>query len=781
MGNAAKKYMKRVLIKSWPFGCILLLWLLFSSLYFMKGLVPFPSRYLVTFFAPWNAKYAMPVKNNAMPDVISQIYPWKNVTIQSWKLGQAPLWNPYSFAGTPHAGNFQTGVFSPMNALFMVLPFLDAWSVSILLQPLLAGVFMYIFLYYIFRSRTASVIGAMGYMFSGYLVTWMAYGTIGYAYLFLPLLLFGIRRECTKSHWLNFLIIPLSIACSLSSGHSQISMYVLFAALLYTVFIGWSEKKWAIVGKVCGLMVCGVLIGAPQLLLTLKAFGESTRNIFIEKREIIPWQNLVTFLAPDFFGNPVTRNDWFGHYAEWLGYVGIVPFILSVYALIKRRNAGKIFFLLLFIVSIFFSYPTFASSLVFSLRIPFLSTSAASRIIILTSLSLVGLSGYGFCDWLEDRKRNNRSAFFITLGILSGIFILVWLIVLCMNVIPLEARIIAKRNLILPTIFAGGTLFILGLGFVKRLSKITILLPICLIALSGFDAYRFSSKWMPFDEREYVYPNIEVLTFLKEKGSINRVFGGIGNEVGSMFSIPLIEGYDAMYKRRYGQLIASSSDGVLKDAERSLVSFDKHGIYKDKILQLLGVKYIVHRISDGRNIWAFPFWEYEENMVSIFKDAYYEVFEYKQALPRTFLASSFVVNTEDQDILKTLFDQSFDLQETIVIEKEPFIEPQQGEGAAVIDKYTPNYIQIRTVSSVPKLLFLSDVYDDGWQVYVDKKKEEVLRADFTFRAVSLSAGEHTIEYVYQPKEYIYGIIVSVGSILVLTVVLFFIIKRKKDV
>src|SRR5258706_8310785 len=124
--------MKKILSKFWPIFCIFTLWFIFASPYFLKSLVPFPSKYLVTFFPPWSASYGMPLKNNAMPDVITQIYPWKKLTIDTWKLGQIPLWNPYSFSGTPHEANYQSAVFSPLNMLFFFMPMSDAWSWLIL-------------------------------------------------------------------------------------------------------------------------------------------------------------------------------------------------------------------------------------------------------------------------------------------------------------------------------------------------------------------------------------------------------------------------------------------------------------------------------------------------------------------------------------------------------------------------------------------------------------------------------------------------------------------------
>ena len=78
-----------------------------------------------------------------MPDVVTQIYPWKHFVVSELKEGRMPLWNPNNFSGNPALANFQTAVFSPFTLLYFILPFIDAWSLTVLLQPLLAGIFTY--------------------------------------------------------------------------------------------------------------------------------------------------------------------------------------------------------------------------------------------------------------------------------------------------------------------------------------------------------------------------------------------------------------------------------------------------------------------------------------------------------------------------------------------------------------------------------------------------------------------------------------------------------------
>ncbi|MCX6791871.1 MAG: YfhO family protein [Candidatus Gottesmanbacteria bacterium] len=745
--------MKSFFTKFWPVLVIVTLWFIFSFPYFARGLVPFPSTYLATFFPPWNSEYGMPVKNNAMPDVITQIYPWKKLTIDTWKSGAIPMWNPYSFSGTVQAGNYQSAVFSPFNLLFFILPFIDAWSVMILLQPLLAGLFMYLFVRSLERSKEASLLAAIAFMFCGFMVVWMAYGTLGYAALFLPLICWGIHKKYG-------LAISFGIALSLVSGHFQVSIYVIAAATAYILWKKHLSTLW--------FVLFGVLIAAPQILLGLRSFVLSTRGEAVVKGEVIPWQYLLTFIAPDFFGNPVTRNDWFGHYAEWTGFVGVIPLMLAIFSVTKKSLRKGWFFVLLAILTLLFALPTPLNDLLYLLKIPVLSGSAASRIILLTSFSLAALAAYGLDELIKNKKSN------IIFSALCSCFVgVTWGILLFGKPLQADKLTIATHNFVMPSvlILLGALLIVLG-SFRNKLVQLIVI--IALLGLSAFDLLRFAAKWMPFDPRHYVYPEVKSLTYLQSHVGADRVFGNIGSgEVGTEFRIPLVEGYDAVYQARYGEFINAVSKGYVYPGGRSVVQFDKNGVYKTEALQLLGIKYMYHRFSDGRNVWVFPYWQYlaDGSMHQVYSDEKYEIFEYYNVYPRAFLASSYTVKTTDTDIINTLFAKDFDRRNSLVLEQKPAIEPQSGppageagSGSAEITSYTPGKVTIKTDSKLPKLLFLSDEFDTGWHAFVDGKETRIYRADYDFRAVVTPAGTHTVEFRYAPDEFRWGIMLSIVGV-----------------
>ncbi len=760
----------------WPVIVIASLWFIFSSPYFLKGLVPLPTTYLATFFSPWSATYGMPVKNNAMPDIITQIYPWKKLTIETWKSGHIPLWNPYSFSGTAHAGNYQSAVFSPFNLLFFVLPFIDSWSILVLLQPLLAGLCMFACITGMGKSKQAALLSSIAFMFCGFMVVWMGYATLGYAILWLPLIFWGINTYWNTSSRLSIIAIVGGIALSFAAGHFQMSLYVLSASFLYILWTTLVRRQWLKGFVLLGYLMAGVFISMPQILLSLHAYQDSLRSAGVAKGEVIPWAYLTTFIAPDFFGNPVTRNDWFGHYAEWAGFIGVAPLLLALYACFSKTVTKKWFYVVMAVVSLAFALPTPLNELLYVLKVPVLSGSAASRIIILTSFSLAVLAAFGFDAIYESwRKKRYKQIIYFIIGcaIVLG---LVWAVLLLGKTLPVDKLSIAKRNFVIPSLLTITVCILFLCGLIQK-KIIQVLIVVLLVGITSFDTLRFAAKWMPFESRIYVYPQVKSLSFLQSHIGNNRVFGNIGNEVGGMFSLPLIEGYDAVYQDRYGKFMNAASTGQVASQGRSVVQFDKHGKYKTEVLQLLGVRYIYHKLSDGRNVWVFPYWEYlgDGSMIQIYHDELFEILEYKNAYPRTFLASSYVLASNDQDIIAKLFAKDFDRRETLILEEKPSLDPQVGSGSAQIVAYEPNTVTIKTQSQTPKLLFLSDVYDAGWKATVDGKPSHIYRADYDFRALGIPKGEHVVIFRYQPPEFFWGMI---GSIVGLCIAVAGLIRRR---
>src|SRR3989338_11019921 len=157
-----------------PVLFIFIITIVFFWQFFLKGLLPMPADNIVGLYHPFRDLYAkdypngIPYKNFLLTDPIRQQYPWRELAISLQKKLEAPLWNPYSLAGTPLLANFQSAIFYPFNILFFLLPFPLAWGALIVLEILLAGIFLYLYLNHLRLNRWASILGAITFAFSGF-------------------------------------------------------------------------------------------------------------------------------------------------------------------------------------------------------------------------------------------------------------------------------------------------------------------------------------------------------------------------------------------------------------------------------------------------------------------------------------------------------------------------------------------------------------------------------------------------------------------------------------
>ena len=764
MGNATKKIVSRF----WPLLTIFALVAALAFPYLAQGRVPLPTDFLVDAFPPWQYYFGHPVKNAAMPDVVTQIYPWKKLVVGLWQQSQVPLWNPYNFAGNPLMANYQSAVFQPFNWLFLVLPQLDAWTILIFLQPLLAGVFTYLFGRQLKLSQAAALLTSVSFMFCGFITCWLAYGTLAFALLWLPLILYSLEKKF-------YPLTSLALAASFFSGHFQISLYVLLAAGGWLVFRWLTTRQtkdffWRLI-----FLLLGIGLAAPQLLPTVELYRQTPRSEFYQIGEKIPFAHLVTLLAPDFYGNPVTRNDR-GHYAEWAGFTGVIPLILALYALrLGGRSKQSSFFVFLGLGTLLLTLPTPLLDLVESLKIPVLSTSAAARIIGLFSFSVAILAGFGFDRLRQDLKQKKLRPILSVAGLVALICLVIWGVLLFIKPFPSADLAVSKHNFILPTglvatLFGLIVFFWLANNFFKKnkffIHNSSFIILSALLVLTVFDLCRFTQKWQPFDKRENVYPSLPILEYLPRQASYDRVFGNLGMALQNYSQIQGLEGYDPMYLNRYGEFLVYANQGQLGKPPMRGINLAKGGLYTRQVLNLLGVKYLLHAVPDGRNVWAFPFWEYPEEFKKIYEDGTYEVYENLQVYPRAFMVYDYQVAGKPSEILGSMFADDLDLHQTVILEEssgQSFTAPVEPTKVK-INSYLPNKIDLTVQTATAGLLFLSDNFYPGWQAEINGQPTKIYRADYTFRAVFVPAGLSEVSFVYQPGSFKWGLVVSVVSL-----------------
>jgi hypothetical protein len=82
-----------------------------------------------------------------------------------------------------------------------------------------------------------------------------------------------------------------------------------------------------------------------------------------------------------------------------------------------------------------------------------------------------------------------------------------------------------------------------------------------------------------------------------------------------------------------------------------------------------------------------------------------------------------------------------------------------------------NGTYIRTDTSAPSVLVLSQISYPGWRATIDGRETPVLVADFALPAVELPAGRHQVEFRFVPVAFKIGAVISMCCLALLALAL----------
>ncbi len=744
-----------------PIIAISFIVVIFFKNFIFEGLLPVPSDTIVGLYHPFRDKYAkdyprgIPFKNFLITDPVRQQYVWRFLVVSSEKKMQLPLWNPYNFSGTPLLANFQSSPFYPLNFLFFIIPFNYAWGIFIFAEPLLAGIFLYLYLTNLKLNKYASLIGAISFSFSGFSVAWLEWGTISHVAMWLPLLLFSIDKIASsgKNRKLNIwiLVYLFSLISSFFAGHLQTFFYLFIFSYVY-FFVRWIQFGWQKNTLFLFIFINSlfIILTSIQWIPTLQLILLSARNIdsvgFNNLGWFIPWQNLIQFIAPDFFGNPTTLNYWgVWNYAEFVGYIGILPLIMAIFAIFFRRDKKTLFFGTMFFLSLIFSLPTFFAKIPFVLHIPFVDTAQPTRLLFITDFCLAVLSAFGFDYFLKKRKR----AIIYPLSFLALILIFLWIFVIFGNhifsFVSTDNLLIAKRNLFLETAlfaFLIAPIFFL-ITFPRMDRRFTIMIYIIIVATTVFDLMRFGLKFTPFTNKSYLFPSTSSTSFLQNQKGQFRIMTTdqriLPPNFSTIYRLQSVDGYDPLYLSRYGELIAASQRGEPNINPpfgfNRIITPDK---YNTKIINMLGVKYILS-LSDLK----------DNNLKKVFSEGETRIYENKDSLPRAFFVGKIVQVNNKNEAIKTIFKEDFIPASIAVVESKKLALDKLTNlsiGSSDIVNYSANNVKIITNNNDKGFLVLMDSFYPTWKATIDGERVDILRADYNFRGIVVPKGKHIVEF-----------------------------------
>lgn len=786
----------------------------------------------------WTSNQSLP-HNLTISDAILAYPLWKFAK-ESIGRGEIPLWNPYIFAGTPFLADSSTGALYPLNIILYLLPLEKAINITQLLHLLLVGIFTYLFLREIGVGRFGAFVGGLVYTFNGAFITYLELLNI-WTEAWLPLVFLLVERMVKRNSFGYALLLGVVFAVQWLAGSGQRASYIVFAATLYLLFRlaisyrkGMTATGTARLGGLYALAVAlGLLLSAVQLLPTYEFLMDSHRLVArtaasYEDVAFLWLPQLLAFLIPDLFGNPVDYNYFApGTYTASNGYLGILPLVLAALSLVLVKKNSYVLFFCAFVVlmlSFILGTPLYA---VFHSLVPLAKLMPAPiRMLFMYTFAVAVLAAFG-ADLLAQRSRElGRRALLLVVGsslaaIVVGITAMLalwtarpWIAQVSAAVIP---ELVASKQYSLATdantvktveamvsyelANIGRFILLVGLSVLVVMTARYRPAPVRLaqglmIGLIVADLFSFGMRYNTTVQASDIYPETGAISFLKKEAAGEQFrFMGVGETRWSLPDMPVklpvktmpansamfygiqdAQGYSSFYPLRYNEYANTIAVG----GRTPTVIGNKLylGIYNSKLVDLLNVKYVMT-----------PGYLPEKDKFKLVYEGEIEVFENREVVPRAFTVHRAKVITDKDAILAELLSDRFEPLSYAVLEEPPggplpglpsAGSPRRTGGkAAEIVSYQSNQVVVRADIAEAGLLVLADTYYPGWKAFVDGREARIQRANYLFRAVYLEAGSHTVEFVFDPGSFKLGLAISIGTLALVTCLAYVLRKGPK--
>ncbi|MBX9602781.1 MAG: YfhO family protein [Bryobacteraceae bacterium] len=676
------------------------------------------------------------------PDLSNLVLPWLQFQASEWNAGRwFPLWDPHSWLGQPLIGQAQPGAAYPFNWLLFLVPLnpngwirqnaLHWYFVLIRVGAALAA---YALARSMGRSRWAAIFAGVAYGLAGYVAAvdapQMVNGAVWTPLVFLFLFRAvrgpgGVRSAVLSGFFLGF---------GWLAGHHQMNLFVSLAVgLLWTYLVfrgGRPDWKLARLAAICA--VVAIAASALQTLPTAEYGRLAVRWSGAEEplrfNEKVPY-----FVHGQFALKP----------SELLGLIlpgvarGLDPFVgclllsLAILGAAAAFDEERIRWLIAAgLAGLAFSLgpSTPLHGWIYALVPMVEKARVPAAAILLFHLAAAACAAAGI-----DSLRGGRLT-----ALPSKILAATGASMLLLSLVLFAARIdpqISDGRLTLTAILLLASAAVLDAWRRARIPPAIALSGLLLLTLT--ELYNSTGFTHPHvsDAQHSLYlkkmaQHGDVISFLRFQGSPRVAYSGddIPYNIGDWWGIDTLGAYTA---------------SVPENMWRSPLFHPSGHI-------MMGVRYYIGSKPSRDN----------QQLVFESKSGL-KVYENPGAFPRAWAVHQVEVSGNPG----RLVDPAFDAGRTAMITADaPSLESCAGDTVDVLERQ-PERVRIHAGMRCRGLVILSDNYFPGWRATVDGRDVPILEVNGALRGVVVDAGEHQVEFRYQPAS------VRIGAILTLLAVL----------
>lgn len=734
-------------------------------------------------------------------DLAPFLYPNYHFAAQNLKQGVIPLWNPHLYSGLPFAADPQSGLFYPINLLvFLLHPALTLETLEYLaiFHFWLAGFGMYLFLQHSPLARNlnlhplAALAGAITFEFSDLFIIHFGNLNMIAVAAWLPLVMLTYQRAVLADRSGFALATGVLLAIATLASHIQITLFILLAIGLHTLWqiifpapLTHSPKaesinaRWPIVSHRFKpvqhlLLTLLITVGLTSLwLIPTLEMSQHTLRTDLSYDEAAAYSlnpsQLIGLLIPNYFG-----RDPALHWGPWdrveTGYIGILPLLLAIVALVLQKDNQTRFMMALALVS--FLLALGKNSILhgwLSLSPGFGQFRAPARYILLLDFALATLAAVGLNRLMSSLTETEQKTFATALKVLTWVLGALTIISLPLAYYALlimqdrhpeifRRAQAATTGVTTFAIFITAGLLLLHLARAGRLRQTALGLSATLLIL--LDLFSLGANIdVGHTDPTSGFHHPEAIAFLQGDEHINRI--EVTTDIWHLWqpdTALLHNLYDAWGV--YNPL-------TLADMTRY---WQQVGPRSSSSYNFLGLKYIVASKAGAPA---------DGNIVPVFDaDPSVNVYLNLDSHPRPLFVTQAIFAPSHEAAWEAIKDPNFDPTTTVVLENVPpnlqsptpnLRHPIPNLGIALL-QYDLHTVEIGLTTDVPGYLVLSDAYYPGWRAEVDGQSAPLYRANYAFRAVPVPAGVHTVRMVFRPTSFVIGVGLSGVTLLGLLIV-----------
>lgn len=745
--------------------------------------------------------------------------------------GEEPYWAESTFSGMPsyqlsayYPNDFVTHIdkllrFLPRPADYLFLYFLGFFVLMIALKV----------------NWKLAVLGALSFGFSTYLIIIFGAGhnAKAHAIAYMPFVVAGFVWIFQRKYLLGFVVAALSLALEIKANHPQMTYYLMFMLLIFGVieFVqAVKSKSYQVFVKQLVLIVFATIIGVganASRLMAMKEYGDySTRGKSeltinpdgtpkapskgLSKEYITQFsygkQETFNLIVPRYMGGGTIEeldesSEFYNFLKEKAGpvqakayskqvftywgdqpiveapaYIGAVIFFLFFLGIFIVKGRIKYWLVGATVFSILMSWGKnfdFLTNLFIDYMPLYNKFRAVSSIQVIAELSvpvlgILGLNGFLKSENLEEKKETLKKALYVSVGVVVvgylyaiGFSTFEGIRDAQYDQLPgfIDALISDRKSMLLTDSLRSILLF--GLSFGVLWLYITSKLDVnkVVIALSVFVLFDLVSVNLNYVNSEDFKPARRIeKPFIATEADKQILKDKSHYRVANFTLDPMQDGSTSYFHKSVGGYHAAKLGRYQELIEYQLT---KNNI---EVFNMLNAKYFIAGEKEVQinpdangNVWFV-------NEVKKVSNANEEI----KALDSLNTKKTVVIDVNE-------INRSYqsDFPNTFAVDSTSTIK--------LVD-YQLNKLGYESVSNSEQFAVFSEVfYKDGWNAYLDGKLMPHVRVNYVLRGMKVPAGNHKIEFRFEPTVIEQGATISLMSYLLLLVLplgLFFIEKKK---